>query len=104
MSIDSREAKERRREARASWPVTREASALGEEPSDDLSEVTTPAERIAMMWVLAESAWTVARRPWPTYDRRNMPRASSGPGRVHPTTMALEGLQDDFRDLLVPVR
>jgi|KBSSwiStaDraftv2_1062776.scaffolds.fasta_scaffold352145_2 hypothetical protein len=82
MSIDSREAKERRREARASWPVAR--ARLGEEPSDDLSEVTTPAERIAMMWVLAESAWTVARRPWPTYDRRNMPARLFRPGTRPP--------------------
>ena len=26
-----------------------------------------------MVWQLAESAWKLAGRPWPTYDRRNLP-------------------------------
>ena len=51
---------------------------------DDLSEVTTPAERIAMMWVLAEAAWKVAGRPWPTYDRRNIPARFFRPGTRPP--------------------
>jgi hypothetical protein len=82
MAIDSREAAERRRAARARWPITR--FRLGEEPPDDLSEVTTPAERIAMMWVLAESAWKVAGRPWPTYDRKNIPARFFRPGTPPP--------------------
>jgi hypothetical protein len=62
---------EERRSQRASWPVARYR--LGEEPSDDLSAVTTPVERIAMMWTLAVTAWRMAGRPLPTYDRRNLP-------------------------------
>ena len=56
---------------------------LGEEPSDDLSEQTTAAERIAMMWPLAEAAWRMAGRALPTYDRSCLParlfRAGSSP-------------------------
>ena len=71
MVIDTRDGEEQRRAARARWPIAR--FRLGEEPPDDLSVGTTPAERIAMMWVLAESAWKLAGRPWPVYDRRNIP-------------------------------
>ena len=80
--MDSREAEERRRAARARWPIAR--FRLGEEPPDNLSEVTTPAERIAMMWTLAESAWKVAGRPWPTYDRPNIPARLFRPGTPPP--------------------
>ena len=69
MGSDPREA-ETRRAARARWPIAR--FRLGDEPPDDLGE-TTPVERVAMMWELAESAWKLAGRPWPTYDRRNLP-------------------------------
>jgi hypothetical protein len=62
---------EQRRAARAHWPITRHR--LTDEPSDDLSAVTTPAERVAMMWPLAETAWKLARLPWPTYDRWSFP-------------------------------
>jgi hypothetical protein len=71
MGLDPREPKEARRAARARWPIAR--FRLGEEPPDDLAEVTTPAERIAMMWPLAEAAWELAGRPLPTYERRNIP-------------------------------
>ena len=81
MPIDPGGAEERRR-ARARWPIAR--FRLGQEPSDDLSQVTTPAERIAMMWTLAESAWRVAGRPWPTYDRWNMPARLFRPGTPPP--------------------
>jgi hypothetical protein len=40
----------------------------------------TAAERIAMMWPLAESAWKIAARPWPAYDRRSMPARLLLPG------------------------
>jgi hypothetical protein len=56
MAPDSDESIELRRARRARWPITRHR--LGEEPSDDLSAVTTPVERIAMMWTLAQAAWT----------------------------------------------
>lgn len=65
-----------RRAARADWPVARYR--LGEEPSDDLSDVTTPTERVAMMAELAESAWKAAGRALPRYDRTNIP------GRLFP--------------------
>ena len=81
MPID-RGAPEERKGARAGWPIAR--FRLGQEPPDDLSDVTTPAERIAMMWVLAESAWRLAGRPWPTYDRGNMPARLFRPGTRPP--------------------
>ena len=71
MGDDTLESAAARRAARAHWPIAR--FVLGQEPPDDLSEVTTPAERLAMMWFLAESAWKVAGGPWPTYDRGAMP-------------------------------
>jgi hypothetical protein len=71
MALDSDGAREQRRAQRARWPITRHR--LGEEPTDDLSLVTTPVERIAMMWTLAQAAWKVAGLPLPTYDRRNLP-------------------------------
>lgn len=46
------------REARRDWPVR--MYRLGEEPGDDLSAVTTPAERLAMMWQLTLDAWTLS--------------------------------------------
>jgi hypothetical protein len=77
-SDDDVRAAEARRRARASWPIARYR--LGEEPSDDLSEVTTPAERIAMMWPLAEAAWRLAGRALPSYDRANLPGQLWRPG------------------------
>jgi len=59
------------REARRSWPVR--VFRPGEEPSDDLSDVTTPEERLAMMWPLAQEAWSLAGIPLPDYDRRSAP-------------------------------
>jgi hypothetical protein len=60
-----------RRRARADWPVARHA--LSDDPGDDLSDVTTAEERIAMMRPLAEEAWRVAGRTLPTYDRKDIP-------------------------------
>jgi hypothetical protein len=71
MAPDSGKSPEQRRAERATWPITRHR--LGQEPSEDLSAVTTPAERVAMMWTLAVSAWRIAGRPLPTYDRRALP-------------------------------
>jgi hypothetical protein len=71
-----------RRAARARWPVR--WFRLGEEPPDDLSDVTTAAERIAMMWELAEEAWRIAGRPVPAYDRRSMPARLFRPGEPPP--------------------
>jgi hypothetical protein len=82
MATDPGEVRERRRAARESWPVAR--FRLGEEPADDLSAVTTAAERIAMMWGLAEVAWKLARRPWPTYARSGIPARVLRPGSPRP--------------------
>ena len=46
---------------------------LGEEPSNDLSESTSPEERLTMMWELAERGWVLAGRSFPDYDRENIP-------------------------------
>lgn len=82
MAIDPREAEDQRRAARSNWPIVRYR--LGAEPGDDLSEGTTPAQRIAMMWELAESAWKMAGRPWPTYDRQHIPARFFRPGSPPP--------------------
>jgi hypothetical protein len=63
--------RERRAEARRSWPVRKYR--LGEEPSEDLSATTTAAERLGMMWQLAQDAWAMAGRPIPDYPREQTP-------------------------------
>ena len=60
-----------RRAERAVWPVR--VYRLGEEPGDDLSRETTPAQRLAMMWPLAVEAWALAGRTLPTYGRHELP-------------------------------
>ncbi len=60
-----------RRARRAEWPVR--VYRLGEEPGDDLSAETTPAQRLAMMWPLALEAWAVAGRALPSYGRHDVP-------------------------------
>ena len=64
-------ARERRAEARGSWPVRKVR--LGEEPQEDLSASTTAAERLGMMWRLARDAWAMAGLPIPDYSREEMP-------------------------------
>jgi len=56
---------------RREWPVV--VYNLGDEPGDDLSAVTTAEERLAMMWRLSCSAWIFSGRPFPEYDRSEMP-------------------------------
>ncbi|GIW52050.1 MAG: hypothetical protein KatS3mg081_1405 [Gemmatimonadales bacterium] len=46
---------------------------LGSEPGSDLSGVTTPEQRLAMMWELALEAWELAGQALPTYDRASIP-------------------------------
>jgi hypothetical protein len=82
VTSDDRRARDRRRRARSRWPIAR--FRLGDEPSDDLSPTTTPAERIAMMRTLAESAWRLAGRPLPTYDRAHIPAVLYRPGTRPP--------------------
>ena|SRR5437773_10390561 len=67
-----------RRMTRASWPIKR--FRLGEEPLEDMSAVTTPVERIAMMWPLAQSAWRLSGRRLPPYRRDVVPLRFFPPG------------------------
>jgi hypothetical protein len=46
---------------------------LGEEPPDDLSALTTPEERLAMMELLALEAFALWGRPLPSYGRGESP-------------------------------
>lgn len=58
--------------ARAGWPgvKTNLAEASG---AEDLSATTTVEERLAMMWPLALSAWSLKGQPLPDYTRAQMP-------------------------------
>ena len=58
---------------RAAWPVR--VYRLGEEPGDDQSQLSTPEQRLAMMWDLARDAWSLAARPLPAYAREETPVA-----------------------------
>jgi hypothetical protein len=68
-----------RRDVRRSWParVVRAGQAVD---TDDLSSVTTPEQRVGMMWQLAEQAWSFTGSPLPTYERRTMPARVIRPG------------------------
>ncbi len=57
--------------SRRGWPIRKYR--LGEEPSDDLSESTTPAQRLEMMWPLALEAWSLTGKPLPDYARDGAP-------------------------------
>jgi hypothetical protein len=46
---------------------------LGKEPDEDLSETTTMAERVAMVWQLTLDAWASAGEPIPDYPREKTP-------------------------------
>ena len=54
MTTEFDASREARRVSRSRWPIAR--FRLGEEPVDDLSAVTTVAERIAMMKDIADIA------------------------------------------------
>jgi hypothetical protein len=60
-----------RQASRGTWPVRKYR--LGDEPSDDLSESTTPAQRLEMMWPLALEAWTLTGKSLPDYARNEIP-------------------------------
>jgi hypothetical protein len=71
-----------RKAARSRWPIA--VYQLGSEPCDDLSDVTTATERVAMMSELSESAWRLAGRPIPVYERHNIPGRVFRPGAARP--------------------
>ena len=79
---DDAAAADARRATRSRWPIAR--FPLGGEPPADLSATTTVAERLAMMWPLAEAAWKVAGRPLPRYDRQTIPARLLRPGSQPP--------------------
>lgn len=49
---------------RRDWPISRYQ--LGQEPGDDLSQVTTAQQRLEMMWPLAKEAWLLSGRSEPS--------------------------------------
>jgi len=59
------------RSERGGWPVRR--FRLGDEPGDDLSNTTSAAERVAMVWRLTLDAWAASGRPFPEYSREHTP-------------------------------
>lgn len=65
------DARARRTAARAAWPIRK--TSLDAEGSADILVDTTPEERLAMMWELAVTAWTMSGHPMPDYQRSSMP-------------------------------
>ncbi|MFO0601195.1 MAG: hypothetical protein U0228_38150 [Myxococcaceae bacterium] len=63
---------ERRRLARAQWPIVKTTLA---DTSDavDLRATTTMDERFAMVWRLTLDAWALSGKPMPSYTRATMP-------------------------------
>jgi hypothetical protein len=59
------------RSVRGAWPVQR--FRLGDEPGDDLSNTTSAAERVAMVWRLTLDAWASSGRTLPEYSREHTP-------------------------------
>ncbi|MDX2171269.1 MAG: hypothetical protein SF182_29640 [Deltaproteobacteria bacterium] len=64
--------------SRSDWPIRRYR--LGEEPPDDLGELTTASQRVAMMWRLAGEGWQLAGRTLPSYRRSEIPLRLYAPG------------------------
>lgn len=53
---------------RATWTIRRVERDDGRAPCP-----ADPAERIAMVEVLSQRAWALSGKPFPTYDRHEMP-------------------------------
>ncbi|MDX1570127.1 MAG: hypothetical protein R3200_06540 [Xanthomonadales bacterium] len=68
---DTAQKRQDRAARRCNWPVR--GFELGEDPNENLSDLTTPAERLSMMWELALQAWQLAGHSLPEYDRSSMP-------------------------------
>jgi hypothetical protein len=69
--LDEGRDRDQRARARAGWPIR--VRRLAEREADDLSALTTAAERLAMMWPLALEAYRLAGLPIPDYDRASTP-------------------------------
>lgn len=53
------------------WPVR--IGRIEDDPVDDLSGITTPEQRIQMVWDLSARMWELTGRPYPSYQRGEMP-------------------------------
>ena len=53
------------------WPVC--VHQLGQDAGDDLTETTTPEQRLAMVWELTARAWMLTGVAIPTYRRSETP-------------------------------
>ena len=73
-----------RRSRRSNWPVR--LFGLGTEPGPDLTDSTTAAERVGMMWQLTCEGWAVSGRKLPTYGRADTPVALRGPELDNPAS------------------
>ena len=70
MSTD--EEREKRRAARANWPIVK--STLAEQGrDDDISAHTTMEQRLEMMFTISARGWALTGREWPAYSRAEMP-------------------------------
>ena len=69
--MEPEDQRRQRAAGRAAWPLRRYR--LGEEPSESLRDVTTPEQRLGMMWELARQAWLLTGRPLPEYSRDRAP-------------------------------
>jgi hypothetical protein len=56
---------------RQDWPI--EVRPLAAPEADDLSRLTTPEERIAMIWPLTLEGWALSGRQIPDYSRSQTP-------------------------------
>lgn len=64
---------ERRRERQRRMTVRVVTRGSDDEEDDDPSDLTTPAERIALVWQLTRETWSLTGRPFPSYARADMP-------------------------------
>lgn len=46
---------------------------LGDEPTEDLSAITTAEQRLKMVWELTARMWTLTGRPLPSCARSEIP-------------------------------
>jgi hypothetical protein len=69
----------RRAARRASWPGA-VASLRGAPEAADLSGLTTPEQRVALVWELTRGAWALSGQTFPTYSRAEMPGRVLRPG------------------------
>jgi hypothetical protein len=72
--------------SRRTWPVR--LVGLGTEPRAHIPRLTTPEERLAMVWTLTVEGWALADRPMPAYLRRATPVRLCRPDRRRPETPA----------------